>query len=566
MKPSISEVHRDIAAVAAAEYAALFDAIPRDTPPVIAVGTDTRPTGPAIADTAMRVFLARGFIVRFLGITASPEIMAYVKTDDAIHGFFYVSASHNPVGHNGFKMGLSDGAVLPRETVLPMIDSFRVRLLDDDQLGALLDEISRIDPSLPERITAERDGWKARAEERYRRFLIPDPSTTPREKTEEAYEEADRELARFGIVADFNGSARTTSIDREILPRLGLPFAAYNDQPGRIVHQILPEGAGLDDAAELLRKHHALDSVFEVAYTPDNDGDRGNLVFIDDDGEPRILDAQTVFSLVVLIELADDYRCRPPGPDRASTVVVANGPTSARVDEIAAIFGASVSRAEVGEANVVSLVQQHLQAHRIVPVAGEGSNGGTIKPPATVRDPLSTLLSLRKARAFRLDRVWDRLRGREERSRAPRFYDLAAELPPWTTLPTDDPDAKMQVGAISHGLLKARWERIVADEADRYERLLSPRYGRLVLRFENYEGTRTTAGPGNRDGAETGGLKLRFFDAGGGEQASLWMRGSGTEPVFRVLAECRGTEPELLRELIALHRDQVRRATVNPGT
>lgn len=554
MNSSISEAHRDIAAVAAAEFAYLVKSHANRTAPVVAVGTDTRPTGPAIADTALRVFLTRGFVVRYLGVVASPEIMAYVKTSDEIDGYFYVSASHNPVGHNGFKMGLCDGAVLPRSTILPMIDSFRAHLLEDSTVTALVDDIGTIDPKRLDQSIGERSRWKAEAETHYRGFLITETGDdSPRADFGGA-------SSRFGIVADFNGSARCVSIDRVAISDLGIPFAAYNDQPGRIVHQILPEGAGLDDAAELLRKHHRLDPVFEVAYTPDNDGDRGNLVFIDNAGEPRILDAQTVFALVVLIELADDYRRRPSSPERRPAVVVANGPTSSRIDEIATVFGAAVDRAEVGEANVVSLVARHLSEGTVVPIAGEGSNGGTIKPPATVRDPLATILSLRKARVFRLDRLWDRLRGNEERSDPPLFFQLASTIPQWTTLATDDPDAKMQVGKVAHSVLKSSWERIISTEVNRYNDLLRPRYGRLVTRLENYEGSRTIPGPGNRSGNETGGLKLRFLDADGTDRAALWMRGSGTEPVFRVLAECRGDEPGLLRELITLHREHVARA------
>ena len=48
---------------------------------------------------------------------AAPEIMAYARgvagaeREDAA-GFVYVSASHNPRGHNGLKFGLGDGGVL----------------------------------------------------------------------------------------------------------------------------------------------------------------------------------------------------------------------------------------------------------------------------------------------------------------------------------------------------------------------------------------------------------------------------------------------------------------------
>ena len=78
--------------------------------PVVIVGQDTRPTGNEIASAVSKALIYSGIQVHYLGVTAAPEIMAYAKSADA---FIYISASHNPVGHNGIKFGLSDGGVLP---------------------------------------------------------------------------------------------------------------------------------------------------------------------------------------------------------------------------------------------------------------------------------------------------------------------------------------------------------------------------------------------------------------------------------------------------------------------
>ncbi|MBN2874381.1 MAG: phosphatidylglycerol lysyltransferase, partial [Spirochaetales bacterium] len=88
---------------------------------VVALGIDTRPTGPAIADVMARVFLARGLAVRYAFICSAPEIMSWARRSGAtppgsperLDAFCYVSASHNPPGHNGVKFGLVDGGVLP---------------------------------------------------------------------------------------------------------------------------------------------------------------------------------------------------------------------------------------------------------------------------------------------------------------------------------------------------------------------------------------------------------------------------------------------------------------------
>ena len=77
--------------------------------PRVVVGSDARPTGKALTSVIVRTMIALGAEVSFTGVTAAPEIMAY--SNDGFDGFFYVSASHNPVGHNGFKCGVSDGVL-----------------------------------------------------------------------------------------------------------------------------------------------------------------------------------------------------------------------------------------------------------------------------------------------------------------------------------------------------------------------------------------------------------------------------------------------------------------------
>jgi phosphoglucomutase len=62
---------------------------------------DSRFTGPAIADAMTRIFISQNIEIRSLFIIAAPEIMAYSAVDSNIDGFAYISASHNPIWHNG---------------------------------------------------------------------------------------------------------------------------------------------------------------------------------------------------------------------------------------------------------------------------------------------------------------------------------------------------------------------------------------------------------------------------------------------------------------------------------
>src|SRR6056297_203597 len=96
----------------------------------IYVGADARPTGPALMDGMNRVFLSSGVSVRYPALTAAPELMAAVKTDPHADGFVYISASHNPIGHNGFKFGGANGAVFGGGKSAQLITAFNKALED----------------------------------------------------------------------------------------------------------------------------------------------------------------------------------------------------------------------------------------------------------------------------------------------------------------------------------------------------------------------------------------------------------------------------------------------------
>ena len=47
-----------------------------------------------------------------------------------------------------------------------------------------------------------------------------------------------------------------------------------------------------------------------------------------------------------------------------------------------------------------------------------------------------------------------------------------------------------------------------------------------------------------------GGLKIIFKNGAGENLAYMWMRGSGTEPVFRIMCDVKGGDKKLEAELI----------------
>jgi phosphomannomutase len=538
--------------------------------PRVCVGLDSRPTGPVLADCLLRVLISLGAECEYLGIVAAPEIMGYVGTSGH-HGFVYVSASHNPIGHNGVKFGLSDGGVLGGAQAAALIATYRNNVARPEAVSDVLFHL-KSNPT-PKMGNLLHGIPRARVASRHTYSRLTDTIFTLTEEPElrEVRKEQITKLilrAPVGIVAEFNGSARCVSIDRSWLEGLGVAVEAINDKPGQIVHRIVPEGSSLDLCRDTLEALARRRPEFVLGYVPDCDGDRGNVVWYDSRAdEAKILEAQQVFSLCVVSELAGlDYF----GEAGTKVAVVCNDPTSLRIDEIAAAFGAKVFRAEVGEANVVALARQLRAQGWTVRILGEGSNGGNITYPSAVRDPLSTLGSLLKLLRLRsvegtpgLFERWCTASGQREAYRSEAsMAEILSTLPVWTTTSAYENRAVLKITSTDHARFKASWEREFQTDWPLWQPRLGALLGVTSWSEVNYEGLeeRPGVGPSVRGGRQTGGLKILLKGEDSVTQACLWMRGSGTEPVFRVLVDVKGHKPETEAILLDWLTDLVRRA------
>ncbi len=85
--------------------------------PVIAIGRDTRSSGPMLEDALARGITSAGGDVRLLGVLPTPGVAAYVVENQLTAGAV-ISASHNPAHDNGIKFFSGDGFKLPDETEL----------------------------------------------------------------------------------------------------------------------------------------------------------------------------------------------------------------------------------------------------------------------------------------------------------------------------------------------------------------------------------------------------------------------------------------------------------------
>jgi phosphoglucomutase len=582
--PEISASHRLIAAAAAGVFAEWLNALAGEALPRVVVGTDTRPTGPAIAGAVIAALLSSGCRVSYAGVTAAPEIMAYTRSlggGEPAAGFVFISASHNPIGHNGLKFGLADGGVLPGKDAALLIEKFRALMALPDRIPRVAGLLSRFEPESLDKAYREQAEIKREAYGAYLDFSAR--VAYGDEGLEEAIREGLRERP-LAFACDFNGSARTLSIDREFLGSLGLGFHAINDRPGGIAHRIVPEGESLEPCRLFLEELHRKDPSVTLGYVPDCDGDRGNLVIWDEAaGRARSLEAQEVFALACVGELAHlvwtgELGGAGAGGIRRKAALAVNDPTSLRIDRIARAFGAELFRAEVGEANVVALARKLREQGYIVRILGEGSAGGNITHPSAVRDPINTALSLVKLLAVRRGRaggtggapgqgffrIWLDRSGRGDSYRGDfTLSDIISSLPRFATTGAYGSEAVLKVTAADHGLLKERYQAVFLREWENRKGELEKRYGIAGWEAAAYNGTVERRGISRFGEAGRGGLKINFLGRDRVPVAAIWMRGSATEPVFRIMADveiAEGRDEDLERDLIFWQRRMVSEA------
>ncbi|MDR2446223.1 MAG: phosphatidylglycerol lysyltransferase [Treponema sp.] len=571
----ISPAHTIIVAVAAKVFADYVKKTTGVARPALIVGMDARPTGKSIADVMMRSLTAEGCAIRWTGITAAPEIMSFARSEGVsgrAQGFVYISASHNPIGHNGLKFGLTDGGVLAGSETKLLIGAFCSFFSDSDRIEKALSLINGADQALIDAAYGESPRVKQEALSAYRDFTREVVSAVAdRTEQEKLFANIKRTIQDhpIGIIADFNGSARTVSIDKEFLLSLGVKFAFINGEAGNIAHRIVPEGESLDCAAQFLKEQHARDPAFVMGYMPDCDGDRGNIVIWDEALKNiRPLEAQEVFALACVAELShlvwtSSLRCDENGRFLDDVAVAVNDPTSLRIDVIAEAFGAKLFRAEVGEANVVSLARKLRGLGFTARILGEGSAGGNITHPSAVRDPIDTVFALLKMLAIRsggdkkgLFEIWRDLSGNNASYKDDfTLSDIIKTLPPFVSTGGYTQDALLKVKSSDHAALKEKYQKIFLRDWEKKKEHLYKQYGIAAWDAACYNGIEERFDIKNFGEAGRGGLKIIFVDDQDARVASLWMRGSGTEPVFRIMADAERFDLE--RELIAWQRAMV---------
>ncbi|HDQ99109.1 MAG TPA: phosphoglucosamine mutase [candidate division WOR-3 bacterium] len=305
----------------------------------VAVGRDTRVSGPSLAAAAAAGLTSAGCDVVDAGVCPTPTLLHYTRTA-GLRGGIVVTASHNPEEWNGLKFCGPDG-----------------RFLSPDELARF--RPLALDPPGP--VGWDRSGSLTAADAVAGHVAAI--------AGEELFRAAGRGSLRIGMDA-VNGAAAEAG--PALARALGLEPVLLNCATDAeslrrgFPRPPEPTPGHLADLAVLVRRER-LD--FGIGFDPD--GDRAGLV--DETGTP--LPEEWTLCLACRFVLA-----RFPGP------VVTNLSTTRAVEDVAAEFGVPVFRTPVGEVQVSAGMERHGAA-----IGGEG-NGGVILPRVNfTRDGLVAL-------------------------------------------------------------------------------------------------------------------------------------------------------------------------------
>ncbi|MDA8376908.1 MAG: phosphoglucosamine mutase [Planctomycetia bacterium] len=299
----------------------------------VAIGRDSRISGPMIQSAFSAGLMAVGVHVVDLGMTTTPSVALmgrFLKTDAAV----VITASHNPAQYNGIKFISPDGMAFPGTVINQLKKRYESRswnLQSIDHIGTLTTD--------------------SRAHAHHVQTILP------------LVDSKGISAHRYRVVLDsINGAGCAPS--PMLLGKLGVELAHVNNQAtGRFAHPPEPTRENLTDLCRQVTRYRAA-----AGFAQDPDADR--LAVVDERGcyigEEYTLALATLSRVMV-----------KPG------VIVCNLSTSRMVDDIAAKFKSTVIRTAVGEANVAAAMMEHQAV-----IGGEG-NGGVIDPRiGPVRDSL----------------------------------------------------------------------------------------------------------------------------------------------------------------------------------
>jgi phosphomannomutase len=300
----------------------------------VAIGRDTRPSGPMVREALIGGLLATGCDVVDLGIVPVPTLQIAVKEQRYGAGIA-ITASHNPQEWNALKFIRADGIFLypyQAEELLNVFHQGDFTLVENDQIGTVSADTGALD--------------------RHLELLL-------RHTDVEALRRR-----RFRVVVDCCNGAGTQLAPR-LLEALGCEVIVLNGEPtGHFARPPEPTPQHLTGLCAAVRREGA-----DLGFAQDADADRMALI------SERGVAISEEFTVPLAAEVVAEHEPQP---------LVTNLSASRLLEEVGRRHGCPVFRSRVGEINVVNLMQ--LQArrwaeagHAAAVFGGEG-NGGVIDP------------------------------------------------------------------------------------------------------------------------------------------------------------------------------------------
>ena len=200
------------------------------------LGSDARPTGPLLMALSAHYFKGQGFQLHTMGCSAIPQIMAATHQSGS-DGFCYFTASHNPKGHNGLKLGLADGAVLGRELANELIQNLKTSYLSTVAMENLVAGL-KLTKFIPTD-SAQLQKDKAESLKYYEHFALETVASGMGRQFLSAIGSSwgsERPL----LLLDMNGSSRLNSVDQEFIKAMGLRLEVMGATLGQFNHPIIP--------------------------------------------------------------------------------------------------------------------------------------------------------------------------------------------------------------------------------------------------------------------------------------------------------------------------------------
>lgn len=298
----------------------------------IAIGRDTRFSGPALFHSMVSGFFTVGTNVYDFGICPTPAIVMMVRKLN-LDGGIQITASHNPEEWNGLKFISPKGRFLFGAE----LQNFKRYLNKKETARFGIDPIGL----RPIRVMFPPSIYKTETIDSYINNII----------SADCFKKIPNKKFKIGIDS-CNGAAEESAV--KLVELFGaIPISIKNKSFG-FPRRAEPISENLKRLCSIVRKQGLN---FGIAFDPD--GDRFSCV--DELGVPLGEEATILLALEFLLK-------QKKGP------VVVNNSTTMAVQDICRKYNVSLYRSKVGEANVVEKMQE------INAIIGGEGNGGVIFP------------------------------------------------------------------------------------------------------------------------------------------------------------------------------------------